>query len=89
MVLKYILVGYPWYGHDLFTDTAATLNLLDLKSIMGCPGGMSTFRNTRSVYVRALFEPIFLEVFLKKDCNGKKERCALFKCNNDRLFPEK
>jgi len=28
---------------DLFTDTAAILNELDLSSIMGCPGGMSTF----------------------------------------------
>ena len=26
---------------DLFTDTAAILNLLDLRSIMGCPGGHS------------------------------------------------
>ena len=32
---------------DLFTDTAAILNLLDLRSIMGCPGG------TRSVFTRA------------------------------------
>ena len=32
---------------DLFTDTAAILNLLDLRSIMGCPGG------TRSVLTRA------------------------------------
>ena len=24
---------------DLFTDTAAILNLLDLRSTMGCPGG--------------------------------------------------
>ena len=31
---------------DLFTDTAAILNLLDLRSIMGCPGG------TRSVFTR-------------------------------------
>ena len=31
----------------LFTDTAAILNLLDLRSIMGCPGG------TRSVFTRA------------------------------------
>ena len=34
---------------------------------------------------RAHFSPIFLE----KDCNGKKDRCAVFGCNNDRLFPEK
>ena len=32
---------------DLFTDTAARLNLLDLRSIVGCPGG------TRSVSTRA------------------------------------
>ena len=32
---------------DLFTDTAAILNLLDLRSIMGCPGG------TCSVFTRA------------------------------------
>ena len=32
---------------DLFTDTAAILNLLDLRSIVGCPGG------TRSVFTRA------------------------------------
>ena len=32
---------------SLFTDTAAILNLLDLRSIMGCPGG------TRSVFTRA------------------------------------
>ena len=29
---------------ELFTDTAAILNKLDLKSIMACPGGMNTFR---------------------------------------------
>ena len=32
---------------DLFTDTEAILNLLDLRSIVGCPGG------TRSVFTRA------------------------------------
>ena len=32
---------------DLFTDTAAVLNLLDLRSIMGCLGG------TRSVFTCA------------------------------------
>ena len=30
----------------LFTDTAAILNYLDLRSIMGCPGDMSTIRYT-------------------------------------------
>ena len=32
--------------NSLFTDTAAILNLLDLRSIIGCPGG------TRSVFTR-------------------------------------
>ena len=31
---------------DLFTDTVAILNLLGLRSIMGCPGGMSMIRYT-------------------------------------------
>ena len=35
------------YPIDIFTDTVAILNLLDLRSIMGCPGG------TRSVFTRA------------------------------------
>ena len=35
------------YPIDLFTDTAAILNLLDLRIIMGCPGG------TRSVFTCA------------------------------------
>ena len=40
-------------------------------------------------YLRALFGPIFLSVFLEKYCNGKNDRCAVFGCNNDHLFPEK
>ena len=46
---------------------------------------MSTFR----LYFRALFGTFFRKVFLEKDCNGKKDPCAVFGCNNDRLFPEK
>ena len=49
---------------------------------------MSTIRNTRSVHTRA-FRANFSLSFPRKDCNGKKDRCALFGCNNDRLFPEK
>ena len=44
----------PSFGSiDLFTDTAAILNLLALRSIMGCPGGMSTIPYTRLVFTRA------------------------------------
>ena len=46
---------------DLFTDTAAILNLLDLKSIIGCPGG------TRSVFT-CTFRPKreLQSIFLRK-----------------------
>ena len=43
---------------DLFTDTAA---IFDLRSYVGCPGYMSTFR----LYFRALFGTFFLKVFLE------------------------
>ena len=46
---------------------------------------MSTFR----LYFRALFGTFFLKVFLEYDSNGKKDPCAVFGFNNDRLFPEK
>ena len=42
-----ILQNLKSHGIDLFTDTTAILNLLDLGSIMGCPG------RTRSVFTRA------------------------------------
>ena len=38
-----IVHDFPQSTIDLFTDTAAILNLLDLRNIMGCPG------STRSV----------------------------------------
>ena len=42
-----------------------------------------------SQYLRALIGPIFFKVSKKKIVMGKKDRCALFGCNNDRIFPEK
>ena len=50
---------------DLFTDTATILNYLDLKSIVGCPEGMSTIRYTRSVLIIYAFSQ-------KKIVMGKK-----------------
>ena len=44
---------YRLYTIDLFNDTATILNQLDLKSSMGCQGGMSTIQYTRSVFMRA------------------------------------
>ena len=46
---------------------------------------VSTFR----LYFRALFGTSFLKVFSEKDSKGKKDPCAVFRCNNDRLFAEK
>ena len=43
---------------------------------------MSAFR----LYFRTLFGTFFLKVFLEKDFNGKEDPCAVFGCNNDRLF---
>ena len=62
---------------DLFTDTATILNLLDLRSIMGCPGGMSTIQYTRSVFTRAFRANFSLSSPRKKDCNGQKRSLCL------------
>ena len=48
-------------GIDLFTDTAAILNYFDLRSIIGCSGGMSTF----CLFVRAPLGTFFLKIFLE------------------------
>ena len=40
---------------------AAVPAAFDLRSIIGCPGGIRTFR----LYFRALFETFFLKVFLE------------------------
>ena len=39
---------------------------------MGCPGGMSTIRYTRSVFTRAFWANFSLS-FTRNDCNGKKK----------------
>ena len=70
------------------TSTLPAPDAACLSSIMGCPGGMSTDPIYSQQYLRALFGPIFRYVFLEKDGNGKKDRCAVLGCNNDRLFPE-
>ena len=49
---------------DLFTDTVAILNYLDLRSIMGCPGGMSMIQYTRICnYTRFLGQLFFINKF--------------------------
>ena len=41
------------------------------------------------IYSLSIYELFSGQVFLEKDCNGKKDRCAVFGWNDDRLFPEK
>ena len=64
------------------------LNLFDLRTIMGCQGGMNTIRYTRSVFTRTFRANFSLSSPRKKIVTGKKDRCAVFGCINDRLFPE-
>ena len=56
---------------------------------MGCPGGHEHYlMYSLSIYAR--FSGQFFFTFSKKNnVMGKKDRCAVFGCNNDRLFPEK
>ena len=46
---------------DHFTDTVAILNKLDLRSIMDCPGGISTFRLVFTSALLGIFFKVFLE----------------------------
>ena len=60
---------------DLFTDTAAVSNLLDLRSIMGCPG------STRSVFTRAFRpkrEPYCIFLGKKKIIITSKQGTTIF-----------
>ena len=63
---------------DLFTDAAAILNLLDLRSIMGCSG------DTRSVFTRAFRAKRELQCIFR----GKKAILITFKifCSHYNLF---
>ena len=72
-------------GIDLFTDTAAILNQLDFKEYQEAWARSDILTQ----HLRALFGPMFLKVFLGKNCNRQKDRCDVFGCNNDHLFPEK
>ena len=64
--------GTVCYSIDLFTDTAAILNYLDLRSIMGSPRGMSTSQYTRSIFTRA-FRANFSLSFPRKRLQWEKK----------------
>ena len=50
---------------------------------------MSTIRYTRSAFTRAFRANFSLSFPRIKIVLGKKDRCAVFGCNNERPFPEK
>ena len=56
---------------------------------MGFPRGMTTIRYTRSVFTCVFQANFLLNSPRKIIVMGKKDHCAVFGCNNDRLFLEK
>ena len=50
---------------------------------MGCPGGMSEHN---PIYSFSIYTPFSGQFFFKF---SKKNRCAVFGCDDDRLCPEK
>ena len=78
------IVNKPFYRYS------GHIEFIRFKEYYGMPRGHDHDPIYSHQYLRALFGPIFLYVFLEKDYNGKKkDRCAGFRCNNDRLFLEK
>ena len=63
---------------DLFTDMVAILNLLDLRSIMGCPGG------THSVFTSAFRAKKKTSVYISRE---KGDRYYIRTQHNDLFFP--
>ena len=66
---------------DLFTDKAATLNY----DSQGARQRSNIFAGN---YTRFSLQ-FFFKFSYKKIAMGKQDRCAMFGCNNDCLFPEK
>ena len=56
---------------------------------MGYPGARARSEIlTQYIYLR-FSDQFFFEFFQKKIVMEKRDRCAVFGCNNDRPFPEK
>ena len=66
---------------DLFTDKAAILNY-------DSQGAQQRSNILASIYAR-FSRQFFFKFSYKKIAMGKKDRCAMFGCNNDCLFLEK
>ena len=78
------IVNTPFYRYS------GHIEFIRFNEYYGMPRGYEHDQIYSHQYLRALFGPIFLYVFLEKDYNGKKkDRCAVFGRNNDCLFLEK
>ena len=73
----------PFYRYD------GHIELIGFKEYYGMPRGHEHDLIYLHQYLCALFGPIFLQVFLEKIVMRKKDHCAVFGCNDDRLFLEK
>ena len=57
------------------------IELIRFKEYYGMPGGGAwAGSDILAHYLRALFGPLFLCVFLEKDCNGKKKKKIVVPC---------
>ena len=74
---------------DFFYPHGGHIELLRFKEYYGMPRGHE-HHPIYSLIICARFSGQFFFKFSKKKIViGKKDRCAVFGCNNDHLFPEK
>ena len=80
---------FPRKGQLIFFRYGSHIELIRFKEYYGMPRGHEDDpMYSLSIYAR--FSGQFFFTFSqKKNVMGKKDRCAVFGCNNDRLFPEK
>ena len=77
-----VLTNRPFYRYG------GHIEFIRFKEYFGMPRGHG-HDPIYSLSIYARFSGQFFLSFPRKDCNGKKNRCAVFGRNNHRLFPEK
>ena len=88
--LHIYIFSSTWCSNKPFYRYGGHIEFIRFKGYYGMPRGEWARSDVlASVLTRAFSGPFFFNFFLKKDFNGKKDRCAVFGRNNDRLFPEK
>ena len=78
-----------WYSNRPFYRYGGHIEFIRFKEYYGMPRGMRAIQYTCiSIYVRFSGQ-FFFKFSYKKIVMGKKDRCAVFGCNIDCLFPWK